>query len=144
MAQAAGTGWARTSAGLRGARSRRRSPGAVAPRPAALTCTRSERAGLRGLARVGYHTEAGSVGAVVPRTDKVLLGFEQGARLPDPEGLFEGTGRRVRYVHLVTSRPCSSPPFVISWISLSRGPVVSEAGDSELHSARMRQRLGSP
>lgn len=37
---------------------------------------------------------------ILPHTSWVNLGFYQGARLPDPEGLLEGTGARMRHVKL--------------------------------------------
>ena len=35
---------------------------------------------------------------ILPYTDWVNLGFYQGANLPDPEGLLEGTGAKLRHV----------------------------------------------
>jgi hypothetical protein len=46
---------------------------------------------------------------VMPQRQWVNLGFYEGARLPDPEGLLEGTGARLRHVKVrsleATERP---------------------------------------
>ncbi len=53
-------------------------------------------------ARPGWHSinyrdpAAGFVCALFPAADRVQLVFENGARLPDPEGRLSGTGRQVR------------------------------------------------
>jgi hypothetical protein len=53
-------------------------------------------------ARTGWHSvnyrhpTAGFVCALFPGADRVDLVFEQGARLPDPEGRLTGTTRQVR------------------------------------------------
>jgi cytidylate kinase len=50
---------------------------------------------------IGYHDpDAGYVAGIFPGEDSVKLGFEHGVELPDPEGLSEGDGSRVRYVVL--------------------------------------------
>ena len=43
---------------------------------------------------------AGYVCGIFPIADRVKLGFEHGAMLPDPDGLFTSGGSRVRYVEL--------------------------------------------
>jgi hypothetical protein len=46
---------------------------------------------------VGFHDpEAGYVCGLFPRSPALLLSFEHGARLEDPEHLLEGTGKQVR------------------------------------------------
>ena len=35
---------------------------------------------------------------LMPQKDRVNLGFYQGAHLPDPEGLLEGTGKSLRHI----------------------------------------------
>ena len=51
----------------------------------------------RGWHSVNYHhPDAGFVCAIFPTAERVQLVFEQGARLPDPEGRLSGAGRRVR------------------------------------------------
>ena len=48
---------------------------------------------------IGYHhSESGYFCGIFPRKDRVQLGFEFGALLPDPNGVLEGTGKQVRYV----------------------------------------------
>ncbi|MGD9488157.1 MAG: DUF1801 domain-containing protein [Calditrichaceae bacterium] len=50
---------------------------------------------------IGYrHPESGYFCGIFPRKDRVKLGFEFGALLPDPDSLLEGTGRQVRYVNI--------------------------------------------
>jgi hypothetical protein len=57
----------------------------------------------RGWHGFGYHhPEAGYVCAVFPRADEVLLAFERGVVLDDPDGLLEGDGRTVRWVRVTT------------------------------------------
>jgi hypothetical protein len=43
---------------------------------------------------------------VLPYTRWVNLGFFQGAQLPDPEGLLEGTGAKLRHVKGALGRSC--------------------------------------
>jgi hypothetical protein len=57
----------------------------------------------RGWHGFGYHhPEAGYVCAVFPRADEVLLAFERGVELEDPDGLLEGDGRTVRWARVTT------------------------------------------
>lgn len=44
--------------------------------------------------------DAGYVCGIFPIADRVKLGFEHGAALPDPDGLFTSGGSQVRYVEL--------------------------------------------
>jgi hypothetical protein len=51
---------------------------------------------------IGYrHPSAGYIGAIFPLQDRVRLGFEHGARLPDPAGILTGDGKQLRYVDLL-------------------------------------------
>ncbi len=51
----------------------------------------------RGWQGVGFHdADAGYVCALFPRTEGLMLSFEHGASLPDPEGLLTGDGDQVR------------------------------------------------
>ncbi len=51
-------------------------------------------------------TERGidAVVAISGRADGVALYFNQGARLPDPKGLLEGSARQVRYITVTSAR----------------------------------------
>jgi hypothetical protein len=50
---------------------------------------------------IGYHhPEVGYFAAIFPERDLVKLAFEHGVELPDPQGLLQGEGKRVRYVIL--------------------------------------------
>jgi len=54
---------------------------------------------------IGYrHPQSGYFCAIFPQKDSVKLGFERGVLLPDPDGLFEGAGSQVRYVHVKDRR----------------------------------------
>jgi hypothetical protein len=46
---------------------------------------------------------------VMPQRQWVNLGFYQGARLPDPEGLLEGTGARLRHVKVRSLEAAGRP-----------------------------------
>ncbi len=46
---------------------------------------------------------------VLPYTNWVNLGFFAGAELPDPDGLLEGTGTRLRHVKLGTVEAAEEP-----------------------------------
>ena len=59
-----------------------------------------------------HHPDAGYVCAVFPRDDDVLLAFEHGVDLPDPEGRLQPGGKQVR--HLVFTSRGSQPPRVIA------------------------------
>ncbi|MCY4583769.1 MAG: DUF1801 domain-containing protein [Chloroflexi bacterium] len=60
--------------------------------------------------RLGYHAATYGVGPrmtdsyayIMPHARWVNLGLYQGAVLPDPEGLLEGTGARLRHVKVRT------------------------------------------
>lgn len=53
---------------------------------------------------IGYrHPEAGYFGAIFLHSDRVKLGLEQGARLPDPAGVLKPgptAGKQVRYLEI--------------------------------------------
>ena len=50
---------------------------------------------------IGYtHPESGYFAAIFPQNESVKLGFEFGILLPNPDGLLQGEGKQVRYVHL--------------------------------------------
>ncbi len=57
-----------------------------------------------------HHPDAGYVCAVFPREDDVLLAFEHGADLADPEGRLTAGGKQVRSL-VFTER--SSHPFAV-------------------------------
>lgn len=59
-----------------------------------------------------HHPDAGYVRAVFPRDDDVLLAFEHGVDLPDPEGRLRSGGKQVR--HLVFASRGSHPPRAIA------------------------------
>jgi hypothetical protein len=46
---------------------------------------------------------------VLPYTRWVNLGFFQGAQLPDPEGLLEGTGAKLRHVKVRSVEAAATP-----------------------------------
>jgi hypothetical protein len=55
----------------------------------------------RGWRGIGFrHPEAGYVGAVFPRTEWVVLLFEHGASMPDPEGVLLGNGSQTRSIRI--------------------------------------------
>lgn len=61
---------------------------------------------------IGYrHPEAGYFGAIFLHSDRVKLGLEQGARLPDPDGILKPgptAGKQVRYLE-ITNRQDIDP-----------------------------------
>lgn len=57
----------------------------------------------QGWQAVAYrHAQAGYVCGVFIRSDRVMLLFEHGRQLSDPEGVLEGDGKQVRFI---TYRP---------------------------------------
>ncbi len=55
----------------------------------------------RGWRGVGFHhPEAGFVCAIYPRSDHVVLLFEHGAALRDPDGVLEGNGKQTRFLRV--------------------------------------------
>ncbi len=46
---------------------------------------------------------------ILPYTQHVNLGFYQGASLPDPEGLLEGTGKALRHIKIRTMQDIDQP-----------------------------------
>jgi hypothetical protein len=50
---------------------------------------------------VGFrHPEAGYLCAIYPRSEWVVLHFEHGAALPDPEGVLLGDGSQTRFIRI--------------------------------------------
>lgn len=50
---------------------------------------------------VGFrHPEAGYVCAIYPRSDWIVLLFEHGASMPDPDGILLGDGKQTRFVRV--------------------------------------------
>jgi hypothetical protein len=47
---------------------------------------------------------------VMPRAEYVNLGFWHGVGLPDPEGLLEGTGAKMRHIKVRSVEDAGSPP----------------------------------
>ena len=73
-------------------------------------------------------------------TSNVNLGFNQGALLSDPEGVLEGTGKRIRHISLKTKADLSRPEireFLRRALALARddarklGETVSLGGNSK-------------
>jgi hypothetical protein len=55
----------------------------------------------RGWQGVGFHhPEAGYVCAIYPRSTGVVLLFEHGAGLPDPEHVLQGEGKQTRFIRV--------------------------------------------
>jgi hypothetical protein len=55
---------------------------------------------------VGFrHPEAGYVCAIYPRGDRIVLLFEHGASLPDPEHALLGEGKQTRYLRIDDMSP---------------------------------------
>ena len=61
---------------------------------------------------IGYrHPESGYFCAIFPQNEGVKLGFEWGVRLPDLDGLLEGTGKQVRYVVMKEEKDVQEEPI---------------------------------
>ncbi|SRR6266540_5743604 len=82
----------------------------------------SERAykGWPGLAF--HHPVRGYIGALFPRDGGVIMGFERGADLPDPHGLLEGAGRRVRYLRFTPAAGSPTPEHLVEFLELAVRP----------------------
>jgi hypothetical protein len=60
----------------------------------------------RGWRGVGFrHPEGGYVCAIYPRSEWVVLLFEHGASLPDPDGILLGDGAQTRFIHVAAPSP---------------------------------------
>ena len=46
---------------------------------------------------------------ILPHTAWINLGFYKGTDLPDPKGLLEGTGARMRHVKIRTAKEAEQP-----------------------------------
>ncbi|WP_433613856.1 DUF1801 domain-containing protein [Dactylosporangium sp. CA-139114] len=66
-----------------------------------------------------HHPSRGYVAAVFPRADSVTVGFEHGADLPDPHGLLEGTGKRVRYLSFKPDDSAPTHEHLIEYLDLA-------------------------
>lgn len=61
---------------------------------------------------IQYGTDAGMknvFAAISPLRERVNLGLANGAELPDPEGLLEGTGKGIRHVKLTSADAAATP-----------------------------------
>lgn len=55
----------------------------------------------RGWRGIGFrHPEGGYICAIYPRSDWVVLLFEHGASLPDPDGILLGDGSQTRFLRV--------------------------------------------
>src|SRR5262245_39851730 len=82
----------------------------------------SERA-YKGWHGLGFHHPVrGYVGALFPRDGDVMMGFERGADLPDPHGLLEGAGRRVRYLRFTPASGSPSQERLVEFLDLAVEP----------------------
>jgi hypothetical protein len=60
----------------------------------------------RGWRGVGFHhPDAGYICAIYPRSDWVVLHFEHGASMPDPDGILLGDGSQTRFVRVAGPDP---------------------------------------
>jgi hypothetical protein len=66
-----------------------------------------------------HHPQRGYVAAVFPGADCVSVGFEHGADLPDPHGLLEGTGRRLRYLRFKPDGHTPTREHLIEYLDLA-------------------------
>lgn len=48
-----------------------------------------------------HHPETGYVCAIYPRSTGVVLLFEHGAELADPDGVLLGDGKQTRFIHVL-------------------------------------------
>ncbi|MEA2520318.1 MAG: hypothetical protein QOF49_2398 [Chloroflexota bacterium] len=66
-----------------------------------------------GLIAFGRSTKIrGLVFAIIPHASWVNLQLADGVDLPDPEGLIEGTGKRIRHVKVRTVEAASAAPLL--------------------------------
>ena len=66
-----------------------------------------------------HHPDRGYIAAVFPGTDGVSIGFEHGADLPDPHGLLQGTGKRLRYLRFTPNGTAPTHEHLIEYLDLA-------------------------
>jgi hypothetical protein len=66
-----------------------------------------------------HHPDRGYVVAVFPGTGVVSVGFEHGADLPDPHGLLQGTGKRLRYLRFTPGGPAPTDEHLVEYLDLA-------------------------
>lgn len=66
-----------------------------------------------------HHPVRGYVGALFPRDGDVMMGFEWGANLPDPHGLLQGAGRRLRYLRFTPADGPPTPEHLVEYLDLA-------------------------
>ena len=61
---------------------------------------------------------------IVAYEKHVNLGFNQGARLPDPHGLIKGTGKLIRHIRITTEADLKRPlrPYIQAAIKQAKHP----------------------
>jgi hypothetical protein len=68
-----------------------------------------------------HHPDRGYLAAIFPGTDCVSVGFEHGADLPDPHGLLQGTGKRLRYLRFTPDGSAPSHEHLVEYLDLAIG-----------------------
>ncbi len=64
------------------------------------TAPEAEETPQKGWKTLSYRTGRGIFAFIAPHKAHVDLGFYEGADLPDPEGVLEGTGKKLRHVKI--------------------------------------------
>lgn len=75
---------------------------------------------------VGPRKMADGYAYLMPQKDRINLGFYQGASLPDPQGLLEGTGKALRHVKV---RDLDELPALRALISAALAERRKSGGD---------------
>lgn len=69
---------------------------------------------------LGFHHPArGYVAAIFPGAASVSVGFEHGADMPDPHGLLQGTGKRLRYLHFTPDMSAPTHEHLLEYLDLA-------------------------
>jgi hypothetical protein len=81
---------------------------------------------------------------IAPFAKHVVFGFYYGGELPDPHGLLEGTGAKMRHVKLHTPEDLRRPGLaeLIAAAAKHRVPPLRNDADEDLKAARVAAAAG--
>jgi hypothetical protein len=74
---------------------------------------------------IGYNAPA-YFAFIAPKQDHVIIGFERGILLPDPQRVLEGSGSQVRHV-TIRSRSDLESPALAQLLRAAAAPTTSKA-----------------
>jgi hypothetical protein len=83
----------------------------------------------RGWRGIGFrHPDAGYICAIYPRSDWVVLHFEHGASMPDPDGILIGEGSQTRFLRIAERDP-TLRDRIVAYVQQAIGERLLDRGN---------------